>query len=72
MYKGLKIEDKDILHFYKNTYDGIVGISLLKFASRTIYLANSAEDAAAEYFSSGLNINGLLHGKSPMTAHQAK
>jgi phage portal protein BeeE len=67
MYKGLKIEDKDILHFYKNTYDGIVGISLLKFASRTIYLANSAEDAAAEYFSSGLNINAIIHATAPLT-----
>ena len=72
LYKGLKIEDKDLIHLYKNSYDGICGIPVLKFASRTIYLANSAEDAAADYFSSGLNINGLLHGKSPMTAHQAK
>lgn len=72
MYKGLKIEDKDILHFYKNTYDGIVGISLLKFASRTIYLSNNAEDAAAEYFSSGLNINAIIHATAPLTQHQAR
>ena len=72
LYKGMKIEDKDILHFYKNTYDGVTGISLLKFANRTIYLANSAEDAAADYFSSGMNINAIIHATAPLTQHQAR
>lgn len=72
MYKGLKLQNEDLIHLYKNSYDGIQGISVLKFASRSIYLANSAEDAAGDYYASGLNINGLLHARNPMTAHQAK
>ena len=71
LYKGVKIENDDIIHLYKNSYDGIQGISLLKFANRSLYLANSAEDAAAEYYSAGLNINAILHSKNPMTNHQA-
>lgn len=72
MYKGLKIEDKDIIHLYKNSYDGITGIPVLKFAARSISLANNAEDSAADYFASGLNINAIIHATAPMTAHQAK
>ena len=71
-YKSLKIEDKDIIHIYKNSYDGICGIPILKFAKRSIFLGNSAEDAAADYFASGLRIDAILHAKSPMQAHQAK
>ena len=71
MYKGLKIEDKDIIHLYKNTYNGVEGISILKFANRSIYLSNSAEDSACDYYASGMNISGILHSKVPMTAHQA-
>ena len=71
-YKSLKIEDKDIIHIYKNSYDGICGIPILKFAKRSIFLGNSAEDAAADYFSAGLRIDAILHAKSPMQAHQAK
>ena len=72
MYKGLKIQNEDLIHLYKNSYDGIQGISVLKFANRSIYLANSAEDSAADYYASGLNINGLLHARNPMTQHQAR
>jgi len=69
LYKGLKIEDKDLIHLYKNSYDGICGIPILKFAKRSIFLGNSAEDAAADYFSAGLRIDAILHAKSPMQAH---
>lgn len=71
MYKGKKIEPKEIIHIYKNSYDGYCGISLVKFANRSIELANAAEDSALDYYSSGMNINGLIHATAPMTQHQA-
>lgn len=72
LYKGIKILPQDILHIYKNSYDGYCGVPIIKFANRSIYLSNSAEDAAADYFNSGLNINAIIHATSPMSGHQAK
>lgn len=71
MYKGKKILPKDIVHIYKNSYDGYCGVSMVKFAHRSIDLANAAEDSALDYYGSGMNINGIIHAKTAMTQHQA-
>lgn len=71
MYKGKKIENDEIIHLYKNSSDGVSGIPIIHFGKRSIYLANSAENSASDYYSSGLNINAILHSKTPMTQHQA-
>lgn len=55
-----KIEPIDVIHLYKNSYDGITGKGILSYANRTIDLANYTEDAAQNYFSSGCNLSGIL------------
>lgn len=51
---------KDILHFYKNTNDGIHGRGILSYANRAITIGNFTEEAAKDYFGSGCSIKGIL------------
>lgn len=51
---------KDILHFYKNSVDGIHGRGILQYANRTIKIGNYTEEAAKDYFGSGCSIKGIL------------
>lgn len=55
-----KIFDKDMLHFFKNSYDGIHGKGILSYASRAISIGNYTEESAKDYFGSGLGIKGIL------------
>ena len=54
------ITPKNILHFYKNSYDGIRGRGILSYASRTVVTSNYTEEAAKDYFGSGCGIKGIL------------
>ena len=71
MYKGERLLPAELIHIFKNTYNGFIGVPVITFASRALQLANAAEDSALDYYSSGLNINAILHATQPMTQHQA-
>ena len=58
--KTLNVEPIDIIHLVKNSYDGINGISVLSYASRTISTANSTEESAKSFFQNGMNLSGVL------------
>ena len=51
---------KDILHFYKNSNDGVQGRGILSYANRTIEIGNYTEESAKDYFGSGCGIKGIL------------
>ena len=51
---------KDIIHFYKNSNDGVQGRGILSYAYRTIEISNFTEESAKEYFGSGCGIKGIL------------
>ena len=51
---------KDMLHFFKNTRDGVTGIGLLAYASQAFKLADNLNSAADDFFSSGCNVTGIL------------
>lgn len=55
-----RIEPKDMLHFVKNSYDGVNGVSLISYASRSLRLANDTESSASRFFGSGCNLSGIL------------
>lgn len=61
---------KDIIHLTKTTRDGINGMSVMHFAKNAVDLAKSAEDAASQFFESGMNVQGLLMCKTAMTEKQ--
>lgn len=54
------ITPNNILHFYKNSTDGIQGRGILSYASRTFVIGNYTEEAAKDYFGSGCSIKGIL------------
>ncbi len=55
-----KVSDNDMLHFFKNSYDGIHGKGIISYANRAISIGNFTEESAKDYFGSGLGIKGIL------------
>ena len=55
-----RIEPINMIHLIKNTYNGVEGVSVLSYASRTLNLANSTENAANGFYSNGCNLSGVL------------
>lgn len=70
---GKKIYPQDMIHIYKSAlYHGRSGLSILTDAKRSIDLADSAEDSALDFFSSGLNINAIIHATHDLSQHQGE
>ena len=55
---------ENMLHFFKNTRDGVTGIGLLAYASQSFKLADNLNSAADDFFSSGCNVTGILKFKN--------
>ena len=66
------IQPENILHIYKNSRDGHTGVGVLKYAARTIDLANYTENSSLDFFAKGLNVTGIIHAKQPMDKRQAQ
>ena len=58
-----KVYPKDIIHLYKNSFNGYIGRGILAYANRTIEIGNYTEEAAKDYIGSGCNIKGILKFK---------
>jgi len=54
------VKPEDMLHFYKNSNDGVQGRGILSYANRSIQIGNYTEEAAKDYFGSGCGIKGIL------------
>lgn len=54
------VSHKDIIHIQNISYDGINGISTLKFAFNTLKTAFASEQSALNYFESGCCVGGIL------------
>ena len=65
-----RVEPCDMLHFIMHTRDGVNGISLLNYASRSLNVANSNEDSASDFFANGLNVSGFLKSSTPINDKQ--
>lgn len=63
--KAGKIEPINMLHFIKNSKDGVHGIGVIQYAKDTLKLAGYTEDAAERYFSSGCHVSGILKTSDP-------
>ena len=55
-----KIEPINMIHLVKNSYDGVNGVSVISFATRSIKLANNTENSANSFFTNGCNLSGVL------------
>ena len=65
-----KIEPINMIHLLKNTYDGINGISVLSYATRSIKLANNTENSANSFFTNGCNLSGVLTVQGQLNEQQ--
>lgn len=61
---------EDMIHLIKNTTNGIEGVSVLSYATRSIQLANYAENAAVNFFRSGCNLAGVLKVNGTLSQKQ--
>lgn len=66
----VRIAPKNMIHFIKTSVDGIQGIGILTYAKNAIQLADFTEEAAANYFSSGCNVKGVLKTNGPLNPKQ--
>lgn len=67
-----KIFEKDLIHLYKNSYNGHEGVSVLNYASKTLSLAKISDKAAHQFFSGGSNLSGILKVQGPPLSTQQK
>lgn len=71
-HKGITKTAKqhDVLHFARDTRDGIEGRGFIWFARNVIRVANFTEDSAEQFFKSGCNLTGMLSFSSRLTDQQ--
>ena len=65
-----KIEPCNMIHLLKNSYDGINGISVITFATRSINISNNTENSAKSFFNNGCNLSGVLTVQGQLSAQQ--
>lgn len=65
-----KIEPCNMIHLVKYSTDGINGVSVLTYASRTLNIANSSENAANKFFEQGGNLSGILKVQGQLSDKQ--
>lgn len=64
------VKQEDMLHFAKDTIDGIEGRGFLVFAADIIKLSGFTQKAAEDFFGSGCNLTGILQFKRPLKPGQ--
>lgn len=65
-----QIEPVNMIHIRIFSDDGIIGRSVLSYASRSIELAQNTEDAASSFYKSGCSLAGIIKTKSVKTPQQ--
>lgn len=65
-----KIEPINVIHIYKNTRDGVMGIGLPVYAQKALGIATATDNAAKDFFDGGCNLSGILKSSKPLTSAQ--
>lgn len=68
--KRIHIEPINMIHLVKNTYDGVNGLSVLTYASRTLKTSNATEESAKSFFDNGMNLSGVLTVQGQLSQKQ--
>ena len=67
-----KILDRDMCHFVMHSNDGVNGLSIISYATRTIDSANATEQSAKQFFDGGCSINGIIRLKNPLVSDKQR
>ena len=70
LFPQSKIEPCNMIHLVKNSNDGVNGISVIKYASRSIDISNNTENSANNFFSNGCNLSGILTVQGQLSKEQ--
>ena len=54
----------------KNSYDGVNGLSVISYASRTVKISNNTENSANSFFNNGCNLAGILTVQGQLSQQQ--
>lgn len=65
-----RIEAVNMIHLVKNSYDGVNGVSIISYATRSISNANNTENSANSFFTKGCNLAGVLTVQGQLTDKQ--
>ena len=65
-----KIEPINVLHFIKNSRNGVSGIGIPFYSSKITNLASATDKTATDFFENGANVNGILKSTKPLTSQQ--
>lgn len=65
-----RVRSEDILHFMNYTDDGVIGISVLTHARRTLGIADYGDKAAENFYKSGGCTSGFLKFEGPSSQKQ--
>ena len=64
------VEPKDMIHLLMFTYNGVMGISVLQYAARSLQIAHANDNAAKQFFENGCNVGGILTVQGPVSQKQ--
>lgn len=68
--KKSKIEPINVLHFVKNSTNGVLGKGVGSYALQSLNLAKATNKSAEKFFDSGCKIDGVLTSTQPMGQKQ--
>lgn len=57
------LDSNSVIHIYKNSIDGMSGISIPSYAKIVLPLASAADKSALQFYDSGCNLNYVVQGK---------
>ena len=66
------VDAVNMIHLYLHLDSSYRGISVIKYASRSLETANEAEKHADNFFKSGANLSGIIKASSTLTNEQKK
>jgi len=64
------VEHTDMLHLVLKSTDGVLGISVIKYAALSLNIAINADENANEFFASGSNIQQVIENPGKLTQQQ--
>lgn len=64
------VKQEDMLHFARDTRDGVIGRPITFFAGDILDLSGYTQKAASDFFSSGCNLTGILQFNRPLKPGQ--
>lgn len=69
-FNSRRIEPVNMIHLKMWSNDGVNGIGIAKYMSKTLRLASKVDDAVQNFYRNNMNLNGVLSAKQPVSEKQ--